>query len=258
MIVDLEKKWLPQARCRGVENDLFFPDHGVDVYKSGPTPSVAKHWERAKDFCLDCPVMLQCGRDFLGEIEGVYGGYDPIERRRLRLAHSTTVNDLPPGPRRREYARLAYQLRSNPRYKKGDVERLMGLREGTVNSLVEDHTAYLEAQQRARIPRRIRRATGRTATPIDWPSGPPESADAWVHYHGTVIHAHYLGETEDGAWLYMKGPISGKEDSMSWFRKKDVKLTRKVSRTVRRRVGETSRIYGTTISPRHGAATKAG
>lgn len=264
MIVDLEKKWLPRAKCREFGNDLFFTDHGVDLFRHRGKPSkqVVAKWERAKDICYDCPVMLQCARDFLGEVEGVWGGWDPLERRAERLKHSERVADLPPGPERREYARLAYFLRKHPRYRKGDTERIMGLREGTINTLVKDHEAVLAAQKAAEERRRAKAAEA-TVTEIKrpkirWPGKSPEGADGWVHHHGNVVRAYYLGETEDGQWMFMKAPLSDREDSMSWFRKRDVRLTRTVVRTVRRRVGETSRIYGTVISPHRGAATKAG
>lgn len=259
MIVDLEKKWLNKARCRGLGTDLFFVDHGTEVFRGGaPTKQVRDSWEKAKLFCLDCPVMVQCLRDSLGEPEGVWGGTDPQERRKMREKNAHNVRHLKPGPLRREYARLAHRLLSHPRYTKSDVARILGITYGVVEYLADEHAAVLKAQQATQ--KRSRKPVAPQVLEIPrviWPRS-KSPADGWIHRRGDVVHAYYLGETEDGEWLFMKGPISGKEDSMSWFRKRDVKLTRDVGRTIKERVGEQSRIYGTTISPRFGASTQAG
>lgn len=265
MVVDLNRHWLRKARCRNQGSDLFFPDHtpiaqapSSKSARKQPAPSsaVRKQWEEAKEVCIECPVMVQCGRDFLGEIEGVWGGLDPLERVALRDERTAMVYSLPPGPQRRQWTSLAYRLANSPRCGVKEAERILGLAPGTVSVLVKEFGDELKTQA-------ARAADGGKVVDlplpdVEWPASPPATGDGWVHRRGTVVHAYYLGETEDGAWLYMKGPISGKEDSLSWFRARDVQLTSNVGRTVKHRVGETSRIYGTTISPKYGAATKAG
>lgn len=70
-----EGRWKSLANCRGADPDLFFP---------GRTD-----WEQiraAKEVCRPCLVREQCLEYALanGEREGVWGGLNGRERRRLR------------------------------------------------------------------------------------------------------------------------------------------------------------------------------
>ena len=73
--------WQEQARCRGVDTDLFFPADGAN-------PNEAR-W-----FCRRCPVTRQCLDAAMrgDEQHGVWGG------------HLTQPADHPPAPARRERA----------------------------------------------------------------------------------------------------------------------------------------------------------
>jgi WhiB family redox-sensing transcriptional regulator len=70
-------EWFDEARCRGVGQDLFFPDQG-DVYAA----------RDAKAICAGCPVRRLCLDHALanGEHWGVWGGTNERERRKLRRA----------------------------------------------------------------------------------------------------------------------------------------------------------------------------
>lgn len=67
-----------RAACRDVDPELFFP-----VGDSGPAQVQTAE---AKAVCHTCDVTLRCLEWALrtGQAEGVLGGLDPAERRRLR------------------------------------------------------------------------------------------------------------------------------------------------------------------------------
>ncbi len=70
--------WRSQAACRYVDPNLFFP--------TGSTGSALEQIEAAKAFCRSCPVQHDC-LDFAlasNQEDGVWGGRDETERRRLR------------------------------------------------------------------------------------------------------------------------------------------------------------------------------
>ncbi len=209
-------------------------------------------WDRAQDFCFGCPVMIECGRDFLGEPEGVFGGLDPIERHRLVFEHSQRVSNMEDGPERREYVALAWRLMKTSRVTVQDVQRIMGLRQSTVYHLNELHVKAVEAAKAAEraqeVTKKPPQAPSEPKLPA-WPDRPPQEGDGWVRYGRTVVRGYYLGETRNGAWFHMKTPLS-KEYSMAWFKADDVRLTRKLPRQIQERVGGPSRIYGTPISAR--------
>lgn len=252
MIVDLGRKWLHRARCRGQGTDVFFADHGVKLPGSVDKASrnVQRHWAVAEEFCLGCPVMTECARDFLGEPEGVYGGMNPIDRRQRMFEHSVMVSNLPEGPKLREYVALAVHLSSMPRVTIQDVQRIMGLRQSTVTHLKELHEKALKEAERARkrAEKEAKAAREAVGSPEpSWPTSPPSDGDGWVRYGRSVIRGYYLGETEDGAWFHVKVPLS-KEYSMAWFKRHDVRWTRRPHPCIQQRVGSPSRIYGTPIN----------
>lgn len=258
MIVDLERKWLAQARCIGHNPEDFFPPAGAvsDDSDTEVGPKTQAAWDKAKKVCEGCPVWQQCARDSLGESDGVWGGLDPLERRHLRRTHSYRIREQVRREVREEYARLAYELHSNPRYTVSDVARLVGITRGTVAYLVKWYEEHLKSTEEETAP--VQGTSGPVSSSLtaEFPSRPPEDGDGWVRYGTDVIQAHYLGETEDGAWLQMKGPLSGRKgaDSRAWFKAEDVKLCRSMPKVIKHRAGGVSRIYGTRIST--GAAAR--
>jgi hypothetical protein len=172
VIIDLERKWRPRARCLGEDPETFFTDHAPNVmYRGKPTAKVALAWEKAKIICGDCPVRKECARDHLGEVEGIWGGLDPAQRAQLRRVHSTNVRNLR-GPVKLEYAQLAATLHKR-KVVANDIGRLMGISTTTVNYLVAWHKGHLEEQAKRReeqplqvqeVPRKGRRRKGVTRT----------------------------------------------------------------------------------------------
>jgi len=89
-VVDVDG-WRSKAACRHVDPNLFFPN--------GNTGAALSQIEAAKAFCRSCPVQQDCLEFALesNQEDGVWGGKDETERRRLR----------------RDW-RLARQLRKRP------------------------------------------------------------------------------------------------------------------------------------------------
>jgi len=77
---DFRDSWLPLARCRLVDPELFFP---LNEQPESAAPALA--------VCACCPVRAQCLADVLAVeahrppsmIFGVCGGLSPVERRCL-------------------------------------------------------------------------------------------------------------------------------------------------------------------------------
>lgn len=64
--------WFNDAKCRGADTTLFFPEQGESA-------------RRALEICCDCPVTEECLQYALsnGEREGVWGGKAANGRRNL-------------------------------------------------------------------------------------------------------------------------------------------------------------------------------
>lgn len=219
----------------------FFIDHGAAQYER-PTQRVQGLWDRAKRICEQCPVMRECARDSLGEIDGVWGGLDPAQRLELRGMHGRKVRALR-GPKKLEYMALAWELKEGRNMLPMDIARTMGLSVSVVQYLLRIQGEYLEKQAQEK------NATPPTVSSVvrpPWPRRGPDEGDGWVRYSGRVVRGYYVGQTEDDAWFLMKVPLS-KEYSTAWFKAEDVHLTRKIPREVRRRAGQESRIYGTAL-----------
>lgn len=69
-----EHPWEEQARCRQVDGELFFPEHGNDTA------------DEAKAVCRHCDVKQECLEYALGHDErfGIWGGLTARERRKLK------------------------------------------------------------------------------------------------------------------------------------------------------------------------------
>lgn len=69
------RDWTKDARCKGVDSDLFFPVTKEDE-------------EAATQFCDDCPVKAACLGYALktNQNDGVWGGTTAEHRRRIHRA----------------------------------------------------------------------------------------------------------------------------------------------------------------------------
>ena len=70
-----DEAWRREAACVGAPNELFFP--------AGEDPQLAT---AAKEICSSCNVQEDCLQYALStnQTEGVWGGLDANERRRMR------------------------------------------------------------------------------------------------------------------------------------------------------------------------------
>ncbi len=253
MIVDLERRWIKREDlpCKQHDPELFFTDNGADFARI--SRKVRAQWEKAKDICLDCPVMLLCARDGLGESDGIWGGTDPLERRTARGLNSVRVRKLE-GPDKEEYAATAYYLLKERKQGAQEIARLLGVGVGTATYLIEWHKAWLKEQ--AEAPKVVDLELPEADVvpiKIDFPKNAPKNGDGWVRYNRRVVAGHYLGQTEDDAWFFFRLKLVGGEYSPCWILADDVKMTRDMPRCVLVRSGSHgSRIYG---SVRRKAAT---
>jgi hypothetical protein len=251
VIVDLDKKWMPQAGCTNTRPEVFFVDIGSETL-AHPSAKVQAKWNRAKRVCERCPVMKLCARDSLGEVEGVWGGLDPKQRLDLRAKHSVNVRKLT-GPLKIEYAKLAHTLRVNYRYPVSDVGRIIGISAPTATYLHDWYEAHLK--ELAEQDEAAREAVGAEEmadvielAPVPFPTKAPSHGDCWVRYGRRVVAGYYLGQTEDDLWYCAKIKLAH-EHSVSWIKAQDFKMCRAHHRNIMNRVGNGSRIYGTTITP---------
>lgn len=261
MIVDLNQQWRSyDLPCLRRSPEMFFVDHGADAYHNPPA-KVQAAWDMAKAVCIDCPALKQCARDNLGELDGVWGGLDPAQRAKLRRTHVANVRALT-GPLKREYAKLAYDLRTQQRYSWAKIAQVIGLNDATAQYLHGWWVAYLKKRSEelkvVSIKREEVKESEKVVTPnAAFPAAAPQQGDGWVRYGRRAAWAYYLGETTDGAWFQMRVKV-GTEYSTCWLRAYDVKLTRPVTRTHVIRVGNGSRIYGTPLSSGSRSTAQAG
>lgn len=144
MIVDLERRWQTQAACGGMDVNLFFTDHAAEAVES-PTAKLQSEWDRAKEVCRKCPVIRECGRDHLGETEGVWGGMDPAERYRARRRLGVELHTMT-GTRKIEYAKLVYDLRQVGR-PVAAICRLIGISAQTAHYLEDWYKDHLAGRE---------------------------------------------------------------------------------------------------------------
>ena len=73
--------WQRQARCKGALAEAFFPPVRVETKDERDYREA-----RAKKVCAACPVTEQCLAHALktGEVHGIWGGMNEVERRALR------------------------------------------------------------------------------------------------------------------------------------------------------------------------------
>jgi hypothetical protein len=71
--------WREDARCLGQPVGIFFPDMSLGEAR----------WDSAKEVCRKCTVKRQCLKLVIklpddDDRYGVFGGYSPMDRRKLR------------------------------------------------------------------------------------------------------------------------------------------------------------------------------
>jgi WhiB family redox-sensing transcriptional regulator len=80
-----EEGWRQSAACKGIDVDVFFPPE-EDVDAIFPAEASEEATAEGKAICAGCPVAEICLQYSLAtnQADGVWGGLDASERRRLR------------------------------------------------------------------------------------------------------------------------------------------------------------------------------
>ena len=75
----MRRKWQDRAECLEMGNTPFFPHDTL----------ASARWDVARKICAVCPVCKECldmviGLEDADDRWGMFGGYTPAERRKLR------------------------------------------------------------------------------------------------------------------------------------------------------------------------------
>lgn len=81
---DQDEPWEYQAKCNGMDTELWFPPRDKTLYK--PIADKAKAICFGKDGKPACPVRIQCllAADANDEVHGIWGGLSHRERNALK------------------------------------------------------------------------------------------------------------------------------------------------------------------------------
>jgi hypothetical protein len=84
------------------------------------------------------------------------------------------------------------------------IARATGYSSPSIKLMISEHEALLDRQRR-------QAAAQAADAPLDewedipsFPTASPPRADGWVWYYGRAYAGHYMGQTEDGAYMRMK------------------------------------------------------
>lgn len=255
---------------------LFF--RGPPMAYRKPEPAVQELWEEAKAICRTCPVHEACRDSSRGDEFGVVGGTDQYERYLARRAESKRILALP-WEERKPFAQRAHRLYcGHNSLAKATVAMTMGLTPPAIGKLAAQYKERLAIEEPAKAPGRrflgavsaeeraliarlrsegvavqaIVLRTGRTKQTVNailrqaaaeaappFPSGLPDG-DGWVRHDGAFRKAHYVGETPDGKWFYLKFQPDGLP-MIKWVPSADFELRRPVTPVQIERVGRGDR-----------------
>jgi hypothetical protein len=222
------RKFAPEE----LERTFFYP--GPMAVAKPPAKRSLRAWDQAKEVCIECPIFLACREANWGQDYGVWGGTDQHERHlyRRRLTKLLGLKDP------EERAALAAHFHARHGSGLGESPDLIARQTGysvvSIRILIAEHEEALEAD-------RLRREVAKGGEPrwIDrprWPKGPPTNGDGWVWCYGHVYVGHYVAQTADGAYLYMRIK-PGRAQTLKWIRKAHVDMRTTVAPVVQDWVG---------------------
>jgi hypothetical protein len=224
VLYDPRRTWGPRGICRPEDDHLFFA--GGDGHAAGE--STKKAWSLAKEICAMCPVLSECRRDTLGELEGVWGGRDPLERRNEREKLKKAI-DTWPEELRLQWAQEIHGLRTSG-LKWAEIQQSTGMPPGVAerlwglwNDRIQKQPKPVKAVVDLPLPEPKEE---RSAFPDR-----PGQRDAWVRNNGLIRDAWYRGETPDRKWVHLNC-FSGRGQVNKWFPAEDVKLYRPVAAVI--------------------------
>lgn len=200
------------------ELDATFYFSGYASPRTRPSPQAQAAWDEAKEVCIECPIMLRCRAEHVGEEHGVWGGTDPHERYRLRSNNQRRLLNMAP----QERAALAARLYAKA-HRADATAWAEGFSPATVRRLIKEHRATLAAAPAVARPEVADVVPLPSQRPV-WPQAHPTMGDAWVWWYGRAYGAHYMAETADGAWLRFRFRGPNETPVIRWFKTDEVDM----------------------------------
>jgi hypothetical protein len=199
-----------------LEDTFFYP--GPTAVSEAPSALAQRHWDRAREICLNCPVFLRCGDENMGQEFGVYAATDQHERYRLRKRLTAALRKTD-GEQREALAKtLAERAGGAEAARAETLAWSTGYSVQTVRVLIAEHRERVSAQRQER-----RDTTAREAVDVPlpagivWPEADPPEGDGWVRSEGQTLPGYYLAQTPDGVWLRMKFRAGHLTPVRKWF-----------------------------------------
>jgi hypothetical protein len=131
-----------------LENTFHYPGSQTVGHKPGPVP--AKHWDMAKEICIECPVFLACRETSWGEEFGVWGGTDQYERYLYRRRQQRLLARQDEDQRAALAATIHAERGSVEGWRLSVIVRRTGLSANNIKILVAEHQAVLDAEKQRR------------------------------------------------------------------------------------------------------------
>ncbi|MEV7814295.1 WhiB family transcriptional regulator [Streptomyces flaveolus] len=234
VLYDPLRRYLKYAACTDpADRKLYFVPNSAP--NKPPPPKTQRLWDRAKDICAMCPVMHQCRRDTLGEMDGVWGGLDPHQRHQIRTALTKAVRRWPQD-RRLRWGEELHRLRTEGMVFR-EIQKTTGIPEAPAMYLIrewERHLRDLESRELAEVvelkPVELEDGAADRKPPIPETDG---KRHLWARSNGLVRDCWYVGQTEDGLWIFVLIDGRGRRySSRKWIRAEDVRIYRPQAVTV--------------------------
>lgn len=135
--------WTTDAKCKGLDTDLFFPPEREDFASRDEWQQAVNHKNKAAQaICKGCPVINDCLMENLNAPSGVFGGLNHGQR--VRLAKRT--NKYIPQDELRFQQTPMTEERINiilMHWRNGhsisDIETLTGINRGAIYRVVNDN-----------------------------------------------------------------------------------------------------------------------
>jgi hypothetical protein len=196
---------------------LFFG--GAGQPGRSPSQKIQEQWNQAKTVCAQCPVLLQCRRDTLGEEYGVFGGLDENERWRVRRKLPKLAAKWPQ-EKRMAWARILKGMRDQGMTLR-DIFTATGFSAPFTERLIE------ELEQSAEPPAEVVQLPASPEAGQHKPDFPEVRGqrDAWVRHDTRIADGWYVSQTADGKWFRFNC-WSGRGNVRKWFAAEDVVIYR--------------------------------
>jgi transposase len=214
---------------RTLETTFFYPGP-ADVARRPGEPA-KRAWEAAKEICIECPVYLRCRAERLGEEFGVWGGLDEHERHLIRRGMAARRRTADEESVAAEAARLHAMAAGHRGMSVHEVARRTGVSLQRVRELLEQHEKTL-----AEVAKTAKPELPAWKCKVVFPATHPPMGDGWVWRDGLVYQAHYLAQTGDGEFFFMKLRVN-RNPMRKWFPREHVSLRARIAPTIQEWAG---------------------